>query len=177
MLHIRSIFLIREFKHQIKNKKRNLQYGVQQESAIWRNGSNNERNQLSHRKSNRRRSRHECVKVVGPVGIIQLLLGAVGVAAPVGGRVPFIRRQSHGGPRRRCTGHPHRGRPPGHPEPGAGPAVGGPSPVAPRRGAAGRGAPRGAPGSPTTAFGENRLTEESPEQEAGPAGCESPSHP
>lgn len=54
--------------------------------------------------------------------------------------------------------------------------MGAPSPVTSRRGAAGGGAPRGAPGSPTTTFAENRLTEESAEQEAGPAGCKSPIH-
>lgn len=153
-----------------------LEHDVQQESTIWRNSGNDNRNQLNHWKSILSRSRHECVKVVGPVVIIQLLLGAVGVAAAVGGRVPFISRQSHRRSGRCRAGHPHRGRAPCHPEARAGPAMGAPSPVTPRCGAAGGGAPRGAPGSPATTLGQNGLTEEGAEQEAGPAGCKPPIH-
>lgn len=69
-----------------------LAYDVQQESTIWRKSRNNKRNQLSDRKSILSRSRHESVKVVGPVVKIQLLLGAVAAAAAEGGRVPFVRR-------------------------------------------------------------------------------------
>lgn len=115
--------------------------------------------------------------MIGPVVVIRLVLGAVGVAAAVGGRVPLVRRQRHRGARGGCGRHPHRGSSPRRPEARAGPAEGASASVRAGRGAAGRGASGGAPGASAASLAHRGLAEESGEQETGPACGDHLVHP